>query len=142
MKIKKIYNDLFPFKGSIAMTVFELVFIRNDKRHEFTAKGERHETTHTLQQYEVTAVGAMLAVLMQFSGCGWWSLLPFGLFFEWYLLEWLVKIPFCRFDTDRAYRSIAFEQEAYEHQDEFGYNNVRKHFKWIRYIFTLTPKET
>ena len=118
--MKKIYSEHFPKKGFTALTLWPFIFVRSDQKKYFTKKVERHETTHALQQAECL----------------------FVLFLVIYCLEWLLKLPFCGFDTDRAYRSIAFEQEAYEHQDEFGYNNVRKHFNWIKFIFTLTPKET
>ncbi len=119
MKLKKIYTEHFPKKGFTALTIYPLVFVRKDRRDYFTAKAERHETTHALQQIEMLWI----------------------LFLILYALEWVIKLPFCKFDTERAYMSISFEQEAYEHQDEFGYNNVRKHFAWIRYLFTIKPVE-
>lgn len=115
MKLKKVFTNNFPKKGFTALTLFPFVFVRKDGREFFTLKTERHETTHALQQLETLYV----------------------IFFALYGVEWLIKLPFCKFDTQKAYMSISFEQEAYEHQDEFGYNNVRKHFAWIRYIFTL-----
>ena len=142
MELKKIYTKHFPKKGYTALTVCPYVFVREDERNRFTKKVERHETTHALQQIEMLVVGVVLAVILLCCGYGWYSLIPIPLFFELYFAEWLIKIPFCRFDTDRAYMSISTEQEAYEHQDEFGYNNVRKHFNWIKFIFTLTPKKS
>jgi hypothetical protein len=47
-------------------------------------------------------------------------------FYVWYLVEWLIKIPFC---GRRAYMSISFEQEAYSNPDP------RKRFGWMKYIF-------
>lgn len=140
MKMKKIYNKIIPFKGFTALTVWPFIFVRNGKT--LTNRGERHETTHAKQQIEMTVVGLFLALFMLLLDCGWYSLIPVGLFIEWYCLEWIVKIPFCGFSLMKAYLSISFEQEAYEHQDEFGYNNVRKHFNWIKIIFTLTPKKS
>lgn len=141
MELKKIYSEIFPLKGFTAATIFHFVFVRNDRAKNFTAKVERHETTHALQQIELTIVGLILASIFLICGYGWWSLLFLPLFFWIYGLEWLIKLPFCKFDTLRAYMSISTEQEAYEHQDEFGYNNVRKHFAWIRYLFTIKPVE-
>ena len=140
MTMKKIYSKHIPRKGFTAMTIWPYIIVRSDRKEKFTAKIERHETTHALQQIEMLVVGVVLAVALLCCGYGWYSLIPIPLFFELYLAEWLIKIPFCRFDTDRAYMSISTEQEAYEHQDEFGYNNVRKHYAFIKYIFTLTPK--
>ena len=124
-------------KGFRALTVWPSVFVRKDCANRFTEIDERHETTHALQQIEMLVVGVVLAVILLCCGYGWYSLIPIPLFFELYLVEWLIKIPFCRFDTDRAYMSISTEQEAYEHQEEVYYNEVRRHFAWLRYVFTL-----
>lgn len=141
MKLKKIYSEIFPLKGFTALTIFPSVFVRKDRAEKFTAKVERHETTHALQQIELTIVGLILATISLIFGYGWWSLLFLPLFFWIYGLEWLIKLPFCKFDTLRAYMSISTEQEAYEHQDEFGYNNVRKHFAFLKFLFTIKPVE-
>jgi len=139
--MKKIYSKHIPRKGFTAMTTWPYIIVRYDRKEKFTAKIERHETTHALQQKECLILGAVIAVAMLIAGYGWWSLIPLGLFFELYAIEWLVKLPFCKFNGTRAYFSISTEQEAYEHQDEFGYNNVRKHYAFIKYIFTLTPEK-
>lgn len=118
VNMKKLYCNHFPSKGFKAVTVWPFLFIRSDNRDRFNEMDECHETTHALQQLE----------------CLW------ILFFAIYGLEWIFKLLFCRFDRDRAYMSISFEQEAYEHELEFGYNNVRRHFAWVRYLFTLTSK--
>lgn len=141
MELKKIYSEHFPLKGFTATTIFPFVFVRTDRVWNFTAKAERHETTHALQQIELAIVGLILATISLIFGYGWWSLLFLPLFFWLYALEFLVKLPFCKFDTLRAYMSISTEQEAYEHQDEFGYNNVRKHFAFSKFLFTIKPVE-
>lgn len=115
MKISKIYTNNFPKKGFTAITLFPFVFVRKDRCEFFTPKTERHETTHALQQLESLYI----------------------IFFVLYGLEWILKLLFCKLDTNRAYYSISFEQEAYEHQDEIGYNNVRKHYAWLKYVLTL-----
>lgn len=140
MKLKKIITEHFPRKGFMALTIWPYVFVRSDEDERFKDRAERHETTHALQQIECLIVGALLAAAMFFFGCGWWSLIPLGLFFELYLMEWAIKTLCCRFDTDRAYMSISTEQEAYMHENEIKYNSNRKHYAWVKYIFTLTPK--
>ena len=119
MKLKKIYSAKFPPKGFKALTVCPFVFVRSDQKKNFRKADDRHEATHALQQIE----------------CIW------IFFFIIYGLEYIIKLPCCKFDTDRAYMSISFEQEAYEHQAEVGYNNVRKHYVFFKYLFTLTPKK-
>lgn len=118
MKLKKIYTAHFPKKGFAALTIWPFVFVRKDIKKGFSDIAERHETTHALQQIECA----------------------FLFFFILYGLEWLIKLFFCKFDRDRAYMSISFEQEAYEHQDEVFYNDVRKHYAFARYIFTIKQK--
>lgn len=115
MILKKIYNRHIPAKGFTAMTVSPFVFVRRDLAWRFNSIVERHETTHALQQIETLWV-------------------PFLVI---YGLEWLLKLPFCNFDTSKAYRSISFEQEAYDHQMEVYYNEVRRHYAWLRYLFTI-----
>lgn len=139
--MKKIYTKHFPKKGFTALTIWPFIFVRSDSKESFTKKMERHETTHALQQIELAIVGLILATISLIFGYGWWSLLFLPLFFWLYALEFLVKLPFCKFDTIRAYMSISTEQEAYEHQDEFGYNNVRKHFAFSKFLFTIKPVE-
>jgi len=34
-----------------------------------------------------------------------------------------------------AYYSVSFEQEAYDYQSEVFYNDVRKRFNWLKYLF-------
>lgn len=115
MRLKKIYTAHFPKKGFTALTIVPFIFVRKDRKDKFTGYAERHETTHALQQVEMLLI----------------------LFFLLYGLEWLLKLPFCKFDTIRAYMSISFEQEAYEHEAETYYNEVRRHYAWLRYLFTL-----
>ena len=115
MELKKVYSKHFPFKGYLAITFCPWVFIREEYKHAYTAKIDRHETTHAFQQIETLWI----------------------LFFIIYGLEYVVKFILCGFKHKRAYQSISLEQEAYEHEKEVGYNNVRYHYAWIKYIFSL-----
>ena len=115
MKLKKVYCKHFPFAGYKALTICPWVFIRESAKQRYTPTDNRHETTHGYQQIETLWI----------------------LFFVLYGLEWLIKLSFCKFNSDRAYRSISFEQEAYANQGKVDYNNTRKHYAWVRYIFKL-----
>lgn len=114
MELKKIYNNIIPFKGYLALTIFPWVFIRKNAKQRFTDKVERHETTHAYQQMETIWI----------------------FFFLIYGLEYLVKL-LITFSHKKAYRSISFEQEAYANQGKINYNNERKHYAWVKYIFKL-----
>lgn len=140
MKLKKVFSNIIPFEGYLALTVWPWCFIRKDCKDKFDDVAERHETTHAYQQLEMYAAGATLAAVLAVWGCSWWSLLAVPLFFWWYLIEWLVKAVLCFFANRDAYYSISFEQEAYEHEEEVYYNDVRKFFNWIKYVFKLKSK--
>jgi len=118
MKLKRVYSNIIPFKGYIAMTVFPWVFIRESAKKRYTPTVNRHETTHGYQQVELL----------------WF------LFFILYGLEWFIKLFFCKFNTSRAYHSISFEQEANVNQGNVEYNNSRNLYAWVKYVFKLTDK--
>ena len=115
MITKVVYNNYIPFKGFLALMLWPWIFVREDKSAKFTPMAKRHEVTHAHQQVECLLVGFLII----------------------YCLEWVAKMPFCRFNAERSYRSISFEQEAYEHQEEIYYNDVRRHFAWLKYLFTI-----
>ena len=115
MKLKVVYNKYIPLKGFVALTLWPWIFVREYKSAKFTPMMKRHEATHAHQQFECLFVGFLFI----------------------YCLEWLVKMWICWFDLDRAYMSISFEQEAYEHQEEIYYNDVRRHYAWTKYLFTI-----
>ena len=37
----------------------------------------------------------------------------------------------------KAYRSISFEQEAYDNQNNLNYLKNRKRFNWVKYILKV-----
>ena len=117
MKLKRVYSKHFPFQGYVALTICPWVFIREEEKKKYTEKVYRHETTHALQQIE----------------CLW------ILFFLLYGVEYLVKL-ICTFSHKRAYKSISFEQEAYNTENISYYNDIREHYAWVRYIFKLKEK--
>ncbi len=72
----------------------------------------QHEAIHARQQREMLWVG----------------------FFVWYLAEWLVRWPMCRFSLMRAYRNISMEREAYACMHRKGYLQRRRPWAWIRFL--------
>lgn len=105
-----IRNNLIPFRGFTAMTVWPFVFVR--KSAWYSNDTDRHERIHGRQQLEML-------------------LLPFYL---WYGVEYLVRLCITR-SRSRAYRSINFEQEAYAHERDQDYLNHRKWYAWLKYVF-------
>lgn len=42
----KIFSNIIPFEGFLAMTVWPFVFIRKELRQKYTATVDRHEHIH------------------------------------------------------------------------------------------------
>jgi len=120
MIMKIIWNKIIPFPGYVCMTVFYWIFARE----EFKEQGLRpetinHESIHIDQQEDfiIPIIGGII-------------------FYLWYVLEWICKLPFALVGY-KPYRSISFEQEAYEHEDDLNYLKDRKKFNWLKYVFKL-----
>jgi hypothetical protein len=61
------------------------------------------------------------------------------IFYMVYFIEWLIKLIISGFTLGKvkAYRSISFEQEAYQNEKDLKYRDVRKRFCWLKHIFKL-----
>ena len=107
--MKIIRNEYIPFKGFRAINLFGILFVRGNAR---ISEGTiRHETIHTAQMKEMLYI----------------------FFYLWYVVEWFVRYVIER-DTHKAYRSISFEREAYDNQDNLTYLKGRKRFAWVNEI--------
>lgn len=110
-----IYNKILPPSGYRAINLFGIIFARGSK--PLSTRTITHETIHTKQMLETLVVG----------------------FYIWYLLEFLIKLLIC-FNWDRAYRSISFEQEAFDYDNWPYWPKRRRHWTWWTYVFTLSNK--
>ena len=70
-----------------------------------------HEMIHTAQMKEIGYV----------------------LFYVWYLVEWLIKLVKLG-DSNKAYRAISFEREAYGNEKNLIYTITREKFAWRKLI--------
>lgn len=104
-----------PFPGYRAINLFGIIFARGDER--LSQRTITHEAIHTKQMLETLIVG----------------------FYIWYLLEFIIKLVIC-FNWHRAYRSISFEQEAYEFADCPNWPKWRGRWTWWAYVFKLIDK--
>lgn len=110
--LKIVYNKLIPFKGYSAITLLFWMFVRkgtNISKHTIN-----HENIHFEQEKE----------------------LLFVLFYIIYCIEYIIKV-IITFNHDKAYRSISFEQEAYKYMYDKQYIDNRKHYNWLKYVFSL-----
>lgn len=109
-----VKNNILPFQGFGAMTVWPFVFVRKSAytTWRLTDKWKQvlnHESIHARQQIEML-----------------W--LPF---FVWYGVEYLLRLVFGRRD---AYHNVSFEREAYRNEADAEYLNKRKPWSWLKYI--------
>ena len=121
-----IRNKFFPFPGYKAINLFGILFAKpNAKLDELTIN---HESIHSKQFKEVTAVLSIPTLALSYSVSWWWTILIPFTFYLWYVVEFLIRWVITR-NWDNAYRNICFEKEAYIWQ---GLPNARKRLGWIK----------
>lgn len=121
--MKKIFNNIIPFKGYIAINLFGILFVRNEyktlfNKTFFSKKVINHESIHTKQMKELLYI----------------------IFYIWYIIEYIIKLILCITKKDCfsiAYYSVSFEQEAKLNTNNLEYLNSRKKYNWLKYVFKL-----
>ena len=117
-----VENDTIPFGNYKCMTIYKWIFTKWPKR--LTQVDFNHEATHLHQQTELLVI----------------------FFYLWYVFEWLIKFIVTalrsifgkdKWDWKRAYRSISFEMEAYENEENTSWTNQRPEYYWLRFVFKL-----
>lgn len=104
--MKIIHNNFIPFKGFSAINLLGVIFIRSG--HFVTPNVLTHEHIHTEQMKELLYV-------------------PFYII---YFIEWLYRLT----RKGNAYRSISFEREAYENENNPQYLwNRKKYAMWRKH---------
>lgn len=108
--MKIIYNNILPFKGFIAITIWPFLFVR--KAYKPLAQTTlNHENIHAQQQKEMLWI----------------------FFFLWYGIECFLK-SFWYKGMSQAYEHISFEREAYVNQDNLNYLKTRKWYSFLKYL--------
>ena len=98
-----IKNNIIPFKGFIAITIWPFIFVRRNLNNIDI----NHEEIHGAQQKELLLI----------------------IFYLIYIIEWFIRLFI---NKDNAYRNISFEKEAYKHEKDLDYLKTRKHFAMWR----------
>ena len=135
---KVIYNNIIPFKGFKAITIFPFVFARK-KAKPLSDVYINHEGIHLSQQLEVllaSLIVVFLAITIVHISW-WWMLATLPVYYIWYGMEYLIRSIAYR-SWKEGYRNIAFEQEAYLNERDYNYITDRNGFAWIKYIFRKT----
>ena len=111
MKTKVVFNDIIPFRGFLAMCLWPFIFVRNSAVSHYNTAVNNHEQIHAQQQKEML-------------------ILPFLI---WYSIEWLCRLAQYR-NSNKAYRNISFEREAYANEKDLTYLGSRKPYAWTEYL--------
>lgn len=133
---------LLTFLPHFATMMFFGVVITEEKEEDVDQETKNHETTHIRQYWDYFWIGLAIAVVTAgiLLACKvfsfhllWLLLVPPVHFYLWYGIEILVQL-IKGYNLDRSYERVSFEREAYSHEDEDGYNEIRG-FMWnLRYL--------
>ena len=115
MKKIKIGNFWIFSKGVVGMAIFPFVFLKKSYvdriSKETLDRTINHESIHLKQQAELLCV----------------------FFYIWYFLEYFIRFILIR-NSDKAYRNICFEKEAYQNQNNMEYLKTRKLWSFLTYL--------
>lgn len=129
--MKIIKNKYLPFGTFNAMNILGFLFVKEGTK--LTKRLVRHEATHTVQQYEILALSAIVALILSNIYASWWYLLavlvmPIAI----YVLAWLIELVLPPYNS--AYKDSPFEREAYLNQDNPDYLATRTIGAVVKYI--------
>lgn len=132
-----IKNNIIPVKGFAAMNILGLLFVR--KNVQLTPRLLRHEKIHSVQQYEIMMVSAILALIASTMWQSWWYLLiVVAMPLLMYVLAWLIALVLPPYDS--AYKDSPFEREAKANEINPEYLVTRKFMYFLRYIWIVDEK--
>jgi hypothetical protein len=112
------------FEGYSTIAIGWFVFSKLD---ELPQSVKTHETIHSLQWTEVTSVAFVLLSFFSWIISPYILLLSPIVYYIWYVVEWLIRLPF-----GNAYRNIMFEKEAFDNQHDERYLLERELFSWLK----------
>lgn len=111
------------------------------KEEEVAQRVRNHECVHARQWFEVTALSGsvLLAIVLVFGISPWWMLLSGGIYYVWYVLEWVCKSVWYSImmdewtcDMETPYQSISFEREARLSERDSNYLENSGYFGWLK----------
>ncbi len=138
--IKRFYYDskvakvLLAFSSCHTITIGPFVFSKRSK-DDIEQNVRNHETCHSIQWIELACITGIIVLILQLLfGCSaWWYFSAAIMFYLWYGIEFLVRLVLNR-SFKKAYRAIAFEQEAYGSEKDCNYIENRPLFSWLKFI--------
>lgn len=129
--MKIIRNKYIPFGKFDAMNILGFLFVKEDTKLDDELIN--HEAIHTVQQYEILALSALVALVASNLYASWWYLLivvvmPIAI----YLLAWFIEAILPPYDS--AYKDSPFEREAYLNQHDPMYLATRPIGATLKYV--------
>ena len=144
--MKNVFYDSWVAKSVLCLSkchtimLFGFVFSKL-KEEEVTQRVRNHECVHARQWFEVTALSGsvLLAIVLVFGISPWWILLSGGIYYIWYVLEWICKsvwysvmIDEWTCDMETPYQSISFEREARLSERDSNYLENSGYLGWLK----------
>ena len=144
--MKNVFYNSWVAKSVLCLSkchtimLFGFVFSKL-KEEEVTQRVRNHECVHARQWFEVTALSGsiLLAIVLVFGISPWWMLLGGGIYYVWYVLEWICKsvwysvmIDEWTCDMETPYQSISFEREARLSERDSNYLENGGYFGWLK----------
>ena len=144
--MKNVFYNSWVAKTALCLSnchtimLFGFVFSKL-KEKEVTQRVRNHECVHARQWFEVTALSGsvLLAIVLVFGISPWWMLLSGGIYYVWYVLEWMCKsvwysvmIDEWTCDMETPYLSISFEREARLSERDSNYLENSGYFGWLK----------
>lgn len=131
---KIIYNNIIPWKGFQAITIWPVIFARTFAKY---LRGDviNHESIHLKQQFEVLVVSVAvdLSLILGLHLSWWWMVVAPLFYYIWYCIEYVIRTVLYS-SSKSGYRNISFEQEAFMNEKDFNYLKERDAFAWLKYI--------
>lgn len=129
--MKIVRNKYIPFGKFDAMNILGFLFVKEDTKLDDELIN--HEAIHTVQQYEILALSALVALVASNLYASWWYLLivvvmPIAI----YLLAWFIEAILPPYDS--AYKDSPFEREAYLNQHDPMYLAKRPIGATLKYV--------
>lgn len=144
--MKNVFYNSWVAKSVLCLSkchtimLFGFVFSKL-KEEEVTQRVRNHECVHARQWFEVTALSGsvLLGIVLIFGISPLWMLLSGGIYYVWYVLEWMCKsvwysvmIDEWTCDMETPYQSISFEREARLSERDSNYLENGGYFGWLK----------
>lgn len=114
--MKTIYNKIIPIKGFLVINLFGVLFARK----KLSTIDLIHEKIHTEQMKELLYIPFYILYILEYI-------------IRWCISFFKMSLP----DSHKIYRSISFEQEAYQNEENMDYLKTRKRYNWIKNLKNL-----